>query len=73
MEREKQREIEERDQQKQELRERELQREVVREQQRERLKSEGSDARQNNSVGLVIGNQLNNLDPVSEIIYQKRY
>ncbi|XP_058802244.1 patronin isoform X4 [Phymastichus coffea] len=62
-EREKQIQIEERQQQ--ELREKELQQQMARERQREKLKSEGSDGRQNNSVGLVIGNQLTNPDPNS--------
>lgn len=64
--REKQRQAEERENQ--ELRERELQQQMARERQRERQKSEDSDGRQNNSVGLVIGNQLTNPDPVSKNI-----
>lgn len=62
LEREKQRQAEEREQQQQELREREQQREMARDRQRERQSSEG---RQSNSVGLIIGKQLDNLDPVS--------
>jgi hypothetical protein len=67
LEREKRRnEAEEREHQRQELKDRELQREITKERQRERQKSEGADARQTNSVGLVIGNQLSNPDPVSK-------
>lgn len=66
LEREKQRQIDEREyqQQQHELREREQQREMARDRQRERLGSEG---RPPNSVGLIIGKQLDNLDPVSTI------
>lgn len=71
-EREKQRQGEEREKQQQELRDRETGREIARERQRERQKSEGSDGRQNNSVGLVIGNQLANLDPVCRFNFKNK-
>lgn len=61
--REKQRQIDERDFQRQEIRDREIQREGEREKQRERHEMSG-ESRQS-GVGLIIGNQLANPDPVS--------
>lgn len=66
LEREKQRQAEDREYERQELIAREYQRDMA----RERQKSESSDARQSNSVGLVIGNQLSNPDPVSNTFYR---
>lgn len=63
LDREKQRQIDERDFQRQEIRDEELQREVEREKQRERHEM-GGESRQS-GVGLIIGNQLANPDPVS--------
>ncbi|XP_071861883.1 calmodulin-regulated spectrin-associated protein patronin isoform X14 [Bombus fervidus] len=61
--REKQRQIDERDFQRQEIRDREIQREGEREKQRERHEMSG-ESRQS-GVGLIIGNQLANPDPNS--------
>ncbi|XP_017760216.1 PREDICTED: patronin isoform X13 [Eufriesea mexicana] len=63
LDREKQRQIDERDFQRQEIRDEELQREVEREKQRERHEMSG-ESRQS-GVGLIIGNQLANPDPNS--------
>ncbi|XP_033353000.1 patronin isoform X13 [Bombus vosnesenskii] len=61
--REKQRQIDERDFQRQEIRDREIQREGEREKQRERHEM-SAESRQS-GVGLIIGNQLANPDPNS--------
>lgn len=61
--REKQRQADEREFHRQEMRDKELQREIDREKQRERHEA-SADSRQS-GVGLIIGNQLANPDPVS--------
>ena len=65
LERERQRQAAEREFQRQEMRDRELQREIERERQRERNRDSSAEGRQATGVGLVIGNQLANPDPVS--------
>lgn len=62
--REKQRQIDERDFQRQEIRNKEVQREGEREKQRHEISGEGRQS----GVGLIIGNQLANPDPVSYAI-----
>lgn len=64
-EREKQRQAGEREFQRQEMREKEMQREAEREKQKER-RDASAESRQS-GVGLLIGNQLANPDPVSLI------
>lgn len=65
-EKEKQRLVAEREHMRQEMRDREIQREIDKEQrQRERNRDSNVDGRQTSGVGLIIGNQLANPDPVS--------
>ncbi|XP_044012455.1 patronin isoform X4 [Aphidius gifuensis] len=70
LERERQRQADEREQQRQDMRDRELQREIIKErQQREgttaTTTTTTNDENRTSGVGLVIGNQLSNLDPNS--------
>lgn len=65
LERERLRQAEEREQQRQEMRDRELKREMERERQREKQR-DNTEGRHASGVGLVIGNQLANPDPVRE-------
>lgn len=64
LERERLRQADEREQQRQEMRDRELKREIERERQREKQRDSSTDDRHASGVGLVIGNQLTNPDPV---------
>lgn len=64
LERERLRQADEREQQRQEMRDRELKREIERERQREKQRDSSTDSRHASGVGLVIGNQLTNPDPV---------
>ncbi|KAJ8672893.1 hypothetical protein QAD02_004154, partial [Eretmocerus hayati] len=59
------RQIEEREQQQKSLKGTELERAPAKEQPKDNQKNDSSDSRATNSVGLIIGNQLNNLDPNS--------
>lgn len=67
LERERLRQAEEREQQRQEMRDRELKREIERERQREKQRDDSAEGRHASGVGLVIGNQLTNPDPVCEL------
>ena len=64
LERERLRQADEREQQRQEMRDRDLKREMERERQREKQRDSSTDSRHASGVGLVIGNQLTNPDPV---------
>lgn len=64
LERERLRQADEREHQRQEMRDRELKREIERERQREKQRDSSTDGRHASGVGLVIGNQLTNPDPV---------
>lgn len=64
LERERLRQADEREQQRQEMRDRELKREIERERQREKQRDSSTEGRHASGVGLVIGNQLANPDPV---------
>lgn len=64
LERERLRQAEEREQQRQQMRDRELKKELERERQREKQRDSSTEGRQSSGVGLVIGNQLTNPDPV---------
>lgn len=68
LERERFRQADEREQQRQEMRDRDLKREMERERQREKQRDSSTDSRHASGVGLVIGNQLTNPDPVYIII-----
>jgi len=68
LERERLRQADEREQQRQEMRDRELKREMERERQREKQRDSSTEGRHASGVGLVIGNQLTNPDPVCIII-----
>lgn len=67
LERERLRQAEEREQQRQEMRDRELKREIERERQREKQRDDSTEGRHASGVGLVIGNQLTNPDPVCKL------
>lgn len=70
LERERLRQAEEREQHRQEMRDRELKKELERERHREKQRDNSVDDRHSSGVGLVIGNQLTNPDPVCvTIIY----
>lgn len=69
LERERLRQAEEREYQRQEMRDRELKREMERERQREKQRDGSAEGRHSSGVGLVIGNQLTNPDPVCVIIF----
>lgn len=62
--RERLRQADEREHQRQEMRDRELKREIERERQREKQRDSSTDSQHASGVGLVIGNQLTNPDPV---------
>lgn len=64
LERERLRQADEREYLRQEMRDRELKREMERERQREKLRDNNAEGRHASGVGLVIGNQLTNPDPV---------
>lgn len=68
LERERLRQAEEREHHRQEMRDRELKREMERERQREKQRDGSAEGRHASGVGLVIGNQLTNPDPVCIII-----
>jgi len=58
------RQAEEREQQRQQMRDRELKKELERERHREKQRDSSAEGRHSSGVGLVIGNQLTNPDPV---------
>lgn len=64
LERERLRQADEREQQRQEMRDRELKKEMERERQREKQRDGSAEGRHTSGVGLIIGNQLTNPDPV---------
>lgn len=64
LERERLRQAEEREHHRQEMRDRELKKELERERQRDKQRESSADGRHSSGVGLVIGNQLTNPDPV---------
>lgn len=64
LERERLRQADEREYQRQEMRDRELKREIEKERQREKQRDSSTDSRHASGVGLVIGNQFTNPDPV---------
>lgn len=64
LERERLRQADEREQQRQEMRDRDFKREMERERHREKQRDSSTDSRHASGVGLVIGNQLTNPDPV---------
>lgn len=66
--RERLRQADEREQHRQEMRDRELKREMERERQREKQRDSSTEGRHASGVGLVIGNQLTNPDPVCTIV-----
>lgn len=68
LERERLRQAEEREHHRQEMRDRELKREMERERQREKQRDGSTDSRHASGVGLMIGNQLTNPDPVSSTV-----